>query len=504
MATSFKPVTHVIFDLDGVVLDADKVYAAAVEDVVGRYHKKYTWELKKRVMGMPDADAARIVIDTLGLPVSEDYYLYELDRLYKLTLSLSRVKPGAEDLIRHLHAHGVPIAMTTSTMPLSFGLKMAHHRNVLSLFNHVLILGRDPEVKHGKPNPDIFLVAASKFYDHPPPVKVLVFEDTPAGVTAALDAGMQVVMVPDPRMDQANRSRATLCIDSLVDFKPELFGLPSFPEVHKRSPSRSEGVTGTKATATASMFKPVSHVLFDLDGLLLEFTWDLKKRVLGSTAADAARTVVEALGLPLTPDEYMAAVDRIFRKTVPDAQLMPGEHEWTNCGVTVGTCRKAGSPPARAWRPHGHCDQLEAGHLRPEDVAPPRTAAFLPSRSLRGGNPEVKHGKPHPDIFLVAASKFDEKPPSEKVLVFEDAVKGVMAALAAGMQVVMVPDPRIDEEHRRQATTCITSLLEFKPELFGLPAFDTPAQDPKQLQSPSNRPSTVHRSMSGARLPTKV
>ncbi|KAH8037527.1 hypothetical protein HPB51_011911 [Rhipicephalus microplus] len=119
-----------------------------------------------------------------------------------------------------------------------------------------------------------------------------------------------------------------------------------------------------------------------------------------------------------------------------------------------------------------------------------------------GENPEVKRGKPHPDIFLVAASRFDGKPPSEKVLVFEDAVNGVTAALAAGMQVVMVPDPRIDEEHRRKATTCVTSLLEFKPELFGLPAFYTPAQDPKKLKPTSSGPSLLHHSLTGAGLPT--
>ncbi|KAH7944232.1 hypothetical protein HPB52_017514 [Rhipicephalus sanguineus] len=172
MATRFKPVTHVIFDIDGVVLDADKVYAAAVEEVAGRYGKTYTWELKKRVMGMPDTEAARIIIDALGLPISEDYYLYELDRLYKLTLCFSRVMPGAERLIRHLRAHGVPIAATTGCMPLSFGQKMRHHRDVLSLFNHVLISGEDSEVKHGRPHPDIFLIAASKFDDHPAPEKV--------------------------------------------------------------------------------------------------------------------------------------------------------------------------------------------------------------------------------------------------------------------------------------------------------------------------------------------
>ncbi|XP_065304275.1 uncharacterized protein [Dermacentor albipictus] len=503
MGTTFKPVTHVLFDLDGVILDADRLYTAAAEAVAERYGKKYTWELKMRVMGIPDADAARVIIDTLKLPLSVDQYLEEMDRLYMDSLPKAELMPGAERLVRHLQGHGIPIALTSSSRPVSFGMKMTCHGSLLSLFHHVFVSGGDPDVRRSKPNPDIFRLAASKFAEDPAPDKVLVFEDTPAGVAAALEAGMQVVMVPDPRMDQENRSRATLCIDSLLDFKPELFGLPPFKEVPQRKLSRSGSSFGLKTPAsTTSAFKSVSHVIFDLDGLLLDteklytgaaetvasrygkkFTWDLKKRVMGTPDADAARTIVESLGLPLTPDEYMAAVDQIYEKTFPTAQLMPGadrlvRHLYAHgIPMAIATSSKPASFDLKMMQHH---DFLAFFH-----------------HVCSGGDPEVRRGKPHPDIFIVTASKFDKKPAPQKVLVFEDSTMGVTAALAAGMQVVMVPDSRMDEDSKRQATTCIKTLMDFKPELFGLPPFeDGPSAGPSHSGIKQARKLSMNRKIS--------
>ncbi|XP_018021446.1 pseudouridine-5'-phosphatase isoform X3 [Hyalella azteca] len=135
---------------------------------------------------------------------------------------------GAERLVRHLHKHGVPIAIASGSSQTSFDLKTTSHRELMKLFNPVVLSSSDPEVKAGKPAPDVFLVCAGRFPDKPHSSKCLVFEDAPLGVKAAAAAGMQCVMVPDPRTDKSLTEEATLVLESLEDFKPELFGLPPF------------------------------------------------------------------------------------------------------------------------------------------------------------------------------------------------------------------------------------------------------------------------------------
>jgi len=79
---------------------------------------------------------------------------------------------GAERLVKHLFDKNVPICLATSSSKESFDIKTINHKDLFKLFQHTIMGSSDPEVTHGKPAPDIFLVAASKFSEKPKPENV--------------------------------------------------------------------------------------------------------------------------------------------------------------------------------------------------------------------------------------------------------------------------------------------------------------------------------------------
>ncbi|XP_063224375.1 pseudouridine-5'-phosphatase-like isoform X1 [Bacillus rossius redtenbacheri] len=226
--TSFKPVTHVIFDFDGLILDTEPAYDSIYEEIARQHGKEFSWELKVKFMGTVERETCRIFTEDLGLPVSPEEVFREQQARQPRALAGCALKPGAERLVRHLVGHGVPVAVATSSSAESMGYKTTHHKELMALFHHVVMGSSDPDVKQGKPHPDIFLVCASRFPDRPQPHQCLVLEDAPNGVAAACAAGMQVVMVPDPRLSPDLTRGATLVLPSLEHFRPELFGLPPF------------------------------------------------------------------------------------------------------------------------------------------------------------------------------------------------------------------------------------------------------------------------------------
>ena len=79
---------------------------------------------------------------------------------------------GADKLVRHLHKHNIPIAIASGGAEDTFKIKSTNHKEFFALFGHSVFASTDPDVKNGKPAPDVFLTAADRFKDSPKPNKV--------------------------------------------------------------------------------------------------------------------------------------------------------------------------------------------------------------------------------------------------------------------------------------------------------------------------------------------
>lgn len=83
--------------------------------------------------------------------------------------------PGAERLIRHLHAQHIPICVVTSSDKDSVKLKTKNHLEAFELFEHIVMGSTDLEVEKGEPaSLQIFSVAASRFKNQPNPEDVSI------------------------------------------------------------------------------------------------------------------------------------------------------------------------------------------------------------------------------------------------------------------------------------------------------------------------------------------
>lgn len=212
---------HVIFDLDGVLLDTEPVYTRATQQILDEFGKVFDWSVKGNMIGRSSLDGARYLMQALDVPLAPEEYLARrrplLDQMFPEVEEIA----GASSLVQDLERRGVPMVVATSGESALTRLKMQRH----AWFNafRAVISGDDPRVGALKPAPDIFLVAARELGADPE--SCLVFEDSLAGVEAARAAGMQVVALPDPEMDAARYTGAHLVIQGFADLDLAELGL---------------------------------------------------------------------------------------------------------------------------------------------------------------------------------------------------------------------------------------------------------------------------------------
>lgn len=155
-------------------IDSESINIQVISEIARNYGKEYTVETRMKLLGCPEKASATIAVEDMQLPITPDQFIAAYREKCSELLKHVKLMPGAEKLVRHFHKHKIPIAVATSSAQDAFAKKTQDYKELFSFFHHVVTGGSDPEVKNGKPAPDVFLVCASRFPDKPKPQQVLV------------------------------------------------------------------------------------------------------------------------------------------------------------------------------------------------------------------------------------------------------------------------------------------------------------------------------------------
>jgi HAD superfamily hydrolase (TIGR01509 family) len=193
----------VIFDMDGLMLDTEVMSRGIWQKAAGELGHTIPDELFARFIGRREEDCVVMLKELWGADFSFAPMHDRIVTLWAETMANHPIprKAGLLELIDFIDSLGIPKAVATSSRRDNALAKLGE---LASRFK-VMVTGE--EVTRGKPEPDIFRLAAHRLGMRP--ADCLVLEDSWPGVQAANAAGMYAIMVPD--LGAAHKDAAHIC-----------------------------------------------------------------------------------------------------------------------------------------------------------------------------------------------------------------------------------------------------------------------------------------------------
>ena len=209
-----KQVQAVIFDMDGVIFDSERLVIECWQVIADKYNIPDIVEICMRVQGNNRVETAKRFREKYGNDFPYEIYKNEVTALFRERYGNGKLplKPGVVEVLTELKRKRVPLALASSTRTdiVKLELDEAH---LLPYFDAVL--GGDMAPR-SKPEPDIFLAAAAALGAEPKCCYVL--EDSYNGIRAAHRAGMHPVMIPDMQQPTEEiRGLAEVILDNLME-----------------------------------------------------------------------------------------------------------------------------------------------------------------------------------------------------------------------------------------------------------------------------------------------
>ncbi|SQD77380.1 HAD family hydrolase [Moritella yayanosii] len=182
-----------IFDMDGLLLDTERVCKGIFKEACASLSIPFLEDVYLDIIGRNSQGIEKVIRAGYGRDL--DYpVLHEAWRIrYNAVVKHHAVpvKDGVVELLTWLKNNNIPTAVATSTQQDVAKIKLS----LAGLDHYFDNLTTGCEVKNGKPDPEIYLLAADRLKIQPE--QCLAFEDSNNGVRAAVSANMQTFQIPD-------------------------------------------------------------------------------------------------------------------------------------------------------------------------------------------------------------------------------------------------------------------------------------------------------------------
>ena len=189
---SFCP-QAVIFDMDGLLVDSEPVWAIAESAMMAARGVTTDPEIQRGLVGLRMRDFLNGMRRAYAMTDSIDDLSVDITaRMTALIPEKVMPRPGAVELLDYLYARGIPCAIASSSPMAIIDATVAAQDWDRYFQTHVC----GDDVVDGKPAPDIYLEAARRLGVDP--ADCLTLEDSPNGARAAVAAGMICYAIPDP------------------------------------------------------------------------------------------------------------------------------------------------------------------------------------------------------------------------------------------------------------------------------------------------------------------